>query len=327
MTRIDINGQNMRPIAETLNEFEIRRRSISNLSYQESQTRLRGFYQWLMSNSLTKELLDNVASAADGKAILSAADRNSAPRASTVEEIDAVALHILKLVCDGTEPYRIAFDRGISPFYRSNSKKAYFDQLMERYITPLVDNIERRLAAEARDEAEGSDSAKSGDARGDTPSRGKGMDWTKESESKVWSSIKDEFDVSKTAFGLKIRFIQDEFARSIIFRDVAQAYILSAYGFSKPAVILSGSVCEELLRSYLIYKQVSVSKDTFDAYIQACTTNGLLKSAIQGLANSVRHFRNLVHMSNEKSKRHTISKSTAKAAVASIFSLVYEFEL
>lgn len=327
MTGIDITGQSMRPIAEALNEFEIRRRSISNLSYRESQARLRGFYQWLMSNSHTKELLDNVASAADGQAILSDADRNSAPRASTIEEIDAVVLHILKLACDGTEPYRIAVDRGISPPYRSSSKQAYFDELMERYIAPLVDNVERRLAAEARDEAEGGDSAKSDDTRGDTASRGKGMDWNKETETEVWSSIKDEFDVSKTAFGLKIRFIRNEFTRSIIFRDVAQAYILSTYGFSKPAVILSGSVCEELLRSYLIYKQVSFSKDTFDAYIQACTANGLPKSAIQGLANSVRHFRNLVHMSNEKSKRHTISKSTAKAAVASIFSLVNDFEL
>ncbi len=317
----------MRPIAEALKEFKIRRRSILNLSYQESLDRLRGFYQWLMSNPRTKDLLDNVALAADGQAILSNADRNSAPRASTIEEIDAVALYILKLACDGTDLYRIAFDRGISPPYRSSSKQAYFKELMQRYIAPLIENIEQRLAESARTEAEGGDSTNSNDTREDIASIDKGMEWTKETATEVWSSIKEEFDISKTAFGLKIRFIHNEFARSIIFRDVAQAFILSIHGFSKPAVIQSGSVCEELLRSYLIYKKVPFSKNTFDGYIQACTANGLLKAAIQGLANSVRHFRNLVHISNEKSKRHTISKSTAKAAVASIFSLVNDLEL
>lgn len=140
------------------------------------------------------------------------------------------------------------------------------------------------------------------------------------SESKEnWQAIENEFGIDKKGFGRKINFITDPFKRNVIFRDVEHSFVLARSGFSKPAVILAGGVIEELLRLYLEHKNLSPASNNFAEYIKACEQKRPLKSAIFHLSDSVRHFRNLVHLAEEKSKRHTISKATAKAAVASIF--------
>jgi hypothetical protein len=147
----------------------------------------------------------------------------------------------------------------------------------------------------------------------------------KPDSAKAWDDIKKEYDVSKRTFGRKINFVTNSFKRKIIFRDVEQAYLLAKYGFSKPAVILAGSVIEELLRIYLQYKNIMPDNNTFDSYIKCCENNRLMKSAISKLTDSVRHFRNLVHLERESSPRSTISKATAKGAVSSIFTIVNDF--
>ncbi len=141
----------------------------------------------------------------------------------------------------------------------------------------------------------------------------------------VWNEIEKDYDVTKRMFGKRINFIADQFKRQIIFRDVEHAFVLANHGFSKPAVILAGSVIEEMLRLYLQHKKIKPKRDSFNSYIEACEANGLFKNAIQRLTDSVRYFRNLVHLSNEKSKRETILKATAKAAVSSIFTIANDF--
>jgi len=140
-----------------------------------------------------------------------------------------------------------------------------------------------------------------------------------------WSTIADEFGITKKEFGKKINFVKDTFQRKIIFRDIEHAYILAKNGFSKPSVILSGAVIEELLRQFLILKEIKPTNNTFDAYIKACQNNGLLKTAIHSLSNSVRHFRNIVHLEKEKSKKHSIPKATAIGAVTSIITIANDF--
>ena len=146
------------------------------------------------------------------------------------------------------------------------------------------------------------------------------------SESKAnWKAIEREFGITKRGFGRKINFISDNFRRNIIFRDVEHAFILASLSFAKPAVILAGGVIEELLRLYLEYKDITPINNSFDGYIQTCEQKGLLKAGISRLSDSARYFRNLVHLSKEETKRHTISKSTAKGAVASIFTIANDF--
>jgi len=140
-----------------------------------------------------------------------------------------------------------------------------------------------------------------------------------------WVTIAEEFGITKKEFGRKINFVKGDFLRSIIFRDIEHAYVLAKNGFSKPSVILSGSIIEELLRQYLLQKKIKPSNNTFDEYIKTCSNNGLLKKAIYSLSDSVRHFRNIVHIENEKSKKHSISKATAVGAVSFVFTIANDF--
>ena len=141
-----------------------------------------------------------------------------------------------------------------------------------------------------------------------------------------WEAIRSEYDISKKDFGKKINFVSDSFKRKIIFRDVEHALVLASQGFSKPALILAGGVIEELLRQYLEHKNIKTKNKRFVDYIKACEDNGLLKRGVYRLSDSIRDFRNLVHLDNEKTKRHTISKATAKGAVSSIFTIANDFQ-
>jgi hypothetical protein len=107
----------------------------------------------------------------------------------------------------------------------------------------------------------------------------------------------------------------------VVFRDVEQAFVLASSDSSEPAVILAGGVIEELLRLHLKHTKINPIKDDFDGYIQTHEQNKLLKARIFRLSDSVMHFRNLVHLSKEQTARHSISKSTAKGAAVSIFTI------
>jgi len=141
----------------------------------------------------------------------------------------------------------------------------------------------------------------------------------------AWARIKNEFGVSKLTFGRKIYFVKGKFKREIIFRDTLNAYMLAEKGFSKSAVILAGSIIEELLRLYLECKNIQPSKNNFNEYIKLCESKGILKKGISKLSDSVRHFRNIVHLKNEISSKYTISKAAAKNAVSSIFIISNDF--
>lgn len=156
--------------------------------------------------------------------------------------------------------------------------------------------------------------------------KGSMLKMTVSSSKDNWEAIKSEYGISKRDFGKKINFVSDSFKRKIIFRDVEHAFVLASEGFAKPAVILAGGVIEELLRLYLEHKKIQPKCDKFFAYIEACENNKLLKRGVSRLTDSIRDFRNLVHLDNEKTKRHTISKSTAKGAVASIFTIANDFQ-
>jgi hypothetical protein len=141
----------------------------------------------------------------------------------------------------------------------------------------------------------------------------------------AWLEIEREYDVSKRSFGKRINFVKDEFKRKVIFRDVDQAFLLAQHGFHKSSVVLAGGVIEELLRLYLEHKNVVPAKNNLDSYIKTCEDNGLLKSAIHRLADSVRQFRNIVHLERESSPKYSISKATAKGAVSSVFTIANDF--
>jgi len=149
---------------------------------------------------------------------------------------------------------------------------------------------------------------------------------TERTSKEHWEAIRSEYDISKKDFGKKINFVLDSFKRKIIFRDVEHAFVLASHGFSKPALILAGGVIEELLRLYLEHKNIKPTNNRFVDYVKTCEDNGLLKRGVSRLSDSIRDFRNLVHLDNEKTKRHTVSQATAKGAVSSIFTIANDFQ-
>jgi len=148
---------------------------------------------------------------------------------------------------------------------------------------------------------------------------------TVKSSKDIWKAIKGEYDTSKRDFGKKINFVSDSFKKKIIFRDIEHAFVLASQGFSKPALILAGGVIEELLRLYLKHKNTRPKSKNFDGYIKTCEDKVLLKRGVYRLSDSIRDFRNLVHLENEETNRHTVSKATAKGAVSSIFTIANDF--
>lgn len=149
---------------------------------------------------------------------------------------------------------------------------------------------------------------------------------TQSSSKDAWEQISKEFEISKQTFGKKMNFVTDKFKRTIIFRDTEHAFVLAKAGFSKPAVILAGGVIEELLRLYLENQNLKPQSDSFWSYITTCEKEGLFKSGINRLSDSLRHFRNLVHLQLEESNRHTLDRAAAHSAVASIFVIIKDLD-
>jgi len=143
----------------------------------------------------------------------------------------------------------------------------------------------------------------------------------------AWQKIEEEYGMSKRTFGKRINFVKDPFKKKVIFRDIQHAFILARCGCNKPSIVLAGGVIEELLRLYLEKNDIKSRNRDLNSYIEACNEHDLLKDGIQKLADSVRQFRNIVHVREERSPRHTISRAAAKAAVASIFTIVNDFQI
>lgn len=216
--------------------------------------------------------------------------------------------------------YMGVWDEGISPvskaedevlFSQNRGKSCFFIKYRPSMLFPAAVELQKR-------EQENRNLKKS-------TKRENMMATSSLSAKEIWDEIEKDFDISKKSFGKKVNFITDRFKRKIIFRDIGHAYGLANLGYSKPAVILAGSVIEELLRLYLVYKNIKPTNNTFDSYIQTCEQNDLLKSGISRLTDSVRHFRNVVHLQKETNSKITISKATAKGAVTSIFTIANDF--
>ena len=198
------------------------------------------------------------------------------------------------------------------------------DEEERQILTNTARGCARQIAGELRHITRMAESEKPVETR--QKNGGSKIMITTRTSNENWEAIRCEYDISKKDFGKKINFVSDSFKRKIIFRDVEHAFVLASQGFSKPAVILAGGVIEELLRLYLEDKNIKLKNKRFVDYITACEDNSLLKRGVYRLSDSVRNFRNLVHLENEKTRRDTVSKATAKGAVSSIFTIANDFQ-
>lgn len=141
-------------------------------------------------------------------------------------------------------------------------------------------------------------------------------------EMKTWERIEVQYKLSKTAFGKKINFINDTSIRKIIFRDVEDAFQCLDYNLHKSAIVLSGAVIEEILRAYLIKNDTKLSDNSFSYYIQKCKEKKLLQPSLSLQLESIKDFRNYIHIEKEIRLQFKVSKPMAQTAVSSIFLIV-----
>jgi hypothetical protein len=142
----------------------------------------------------------------------------------------------------------------------------------------------------------------------------------------AWIAITEEYEITKLMFSKKLKpFIDGDFKRHTILRDIGNSYSLMSLGFYKEAVVISGSVIEEILRLYLLNANMITKPKTFNDYIKICNDNDFFRKGINKLTDSVREFRNLVHLSKENNKKDVINKANAKNAINAVFSFYYEF--
>ncbi len=138
----------------------------------------------------------------------------------------------------------------------------------------------------------------------------------------IWKDIYKEYGIKKPIFAKRIGFIKDSKIRELIYRDVAHAFTLSKNGLAKPAVVLAGSVIEELLRQYLISRNLTPKRNDFNGFIECCKEHKLLRDGISNLGDSVRQFRNYVHLAKEVNEKYKLDFAESNTAVSSIFVLV-----
>ncbi len=135
-------------MSDILDDFRYRRSLIQNLNHGEAKARLSGFIQWLQEQKITKSIIEKLKSGIDAEAILQNSGYRNAPKASTPEEIAAIGVQLILECVDGEEPWTLSHEYGIEPSYQTNSVQDYFDEVMNRFIDPAIDYIERELESE-----------------------------------------------------------------------------------------------------------------------------------------------------------------------------------
>lgn len=103
-----------------------------------------------------------------------------------------------------------------------------------------------------------------------------------------WGVIeKKKISISKKGL---LNFIQDQKTKSILTRDYAYAEICKEQGMFKPAIILYGSIIEEILRYIL------KSEDNFSKLINKAQDKKLIEASLIRKIDFIRDFRDYVHI-------------------------------
>jgi hypothetical protein len=129
-----------------IEEYMYRRSFVANLAFDEAAARLSGFYQWLISESPAKEITQKLMQLVDVDKLLSTAGNREPPKATTPEEVAAVGIFFLKKISEGAEPFRLSEEYGITPSYNTSSLQDYFNEIMQRYLDPTFEYIEREIS-------------------------------------------------------------------------------------------------------------------------------------------------------------------------------------
>jgi hypothetical protein len=134
-----------------LEEFKYRRSLVSRLNYEEARDRLSGFYKWLGSDPATQKIINKLTDTVDMESLIKETGTGIPPKASTPEEIAAIGIFFLEKCCAGEDPVDFSDTYGIRPSFTTSSIQDSLNEVVNRYIDPAFDYIERELELQQAD--------------------------------------------------------------------------------------------------------------------------------------------------------------------------------
>lgn len=126
-------------------EFEYRTSLLNEVTFNEAGSRFAGFYEWLKSEKITNSIITSLEESVDLKKILEGAGHYQPPKASTPEQIAAVGLFFVSEITKGKNAVDLADQYGVLPPYVTNSLQDHFNELINRFINPSIEYINREL--------------------------------------------------------------------------------------------------------------------------------------------------------------------------------------
>ena len=107
--------------------------------------KIDSYQKWLQEQEIIKSIIEKLKSEVDAEAILQNSGYRNPPKASTLEEIAAIGVQLILKCADGEDPGEFSNKYGIDPSYQTNSFQDHFDEVMNRFIDPAIDYLEREL--------------------------------------------------------------------------------------------------------------------------------------------------------------------------------------
>lgn len=137
----------------SVDNFQYHRSLASGLNFSEAKSRLKGFYEWLLSDTEIKDQIKHVEEDTRAKELLEAAGNRTPPQASSPEEVAGVGFLLLRAIQAGADPFQLSRQYGISPAFSTSSLQDHYQELEDRFLQPAFDFIERWISEQEENNA------------------------------------------------------------------------------------------------------------------------------------------------------------------------------
>jgi Predicted nucleotide-binding protein containing TIR -like domain len=137
-------------------EYRFRANQLMSLDFEDATSRIIGFIKWLETDPDAAAVLRNLRDR-DIQPLLVDAGHQKPPQPETPEDIAAIAIAIIDTAVERkTQIYRIGMQLGIRAY--TSKIQDTSDEILKRYIRPLLQYVETRLFEVSRETPVGSKS-------------------------------------------------------------------------------------------------------------------------------------------------------------------------
>ena len=128
-----------------LDEFRNQRSFVANMNWRESKSRISGFLDWLDKNETTVAILSEIENNDRAIELLKKSDFHHPPPVSHPEDVMQIGLYFMRQAKSGKDIYTFSNIYGIRPSFPTTNVQLWQDEVVKRYIKPVLDCIENKL--------------------------------------------------------------------------------------------------------------------------------------------------------------------------------------